>query len=80
MNLCKLKPGEVIKHNGIWYGRLPTDENELLLCNLAEHTITEHGDNVITVEPSILVTTWDHKRWHGYLRNGIWERLPDSNV
>lgn len=78
MNLDTLEPGEVIKHNKIWYGRLPTEEK--LFCNLSAHDIVEHNENTITVSPSILVTTWDGKRWHGYLRNGVWERLSDSNV
>ena len=76
--LDSLKQGEVIKYNGVWYGRLPCDEN--LHCNLQAHDIIEHEDGMITVHPSILVTTWDGKRWHGYLRNGEWERLSDSNV
>jgi len=76
--LDKLKEGEVVKHNGVWYGRLPTDEK--LYCNLSAHDIIENIDGTITVSPSILVTKWDGKRWHGYLNNGIWERLDDSNV
>jgi hypothetical protein len=51
-----------------------------MFCNLESHTVIEHDDKSISVEPSILVTEWNGLRWHGYLRNGVWERLPDSNV
>jgi hypothetical protein len=40
---------------------------------VSKHTITEHEDGTISVEPSILATTADHGHdWHGYLRRGVW--------
>jgi hypothetical protein len=81
LNLFTLRPGQVIKHDGIWYGRIPTENKEMFMfCNLEAHTVIEHDNKSISVEPSILVTEWNGLRWHGYLRNGVWERLPDSNV
>ena len=82
MNLFELSPGEYVFHEGYnaWVYRLPTSEDHKLFGNLGAHEIIEHEDKTITVSPSILVTTHDGKRWHGYLRRGIWERLPDSNV
>lgn len=48
--------------------------------NITAHDITEHDDGTITVSPSILITTYDGKRWHGYLKKGVWQRLSDSNI
>lgn len=31
------------------------------------HTITEHDDGTITVEPSLVM----HRGWHGWLRRGV---------
>jgi hypothetical protein len=74
----ELKEGEYKKHNGIWYARPPASEN--MVANLKAHSVIEHEDGTITVSPSILITTWNKRRWHGYLKNGIFERLADSNV
>lgn len=40
-------------------------------CKLdpAVHRVIEHDDNSITVEPSIVTTTW-----HGWLRRGLWSQ------
>lgn len=38
------------------------------------HTITEHPDGTITVEPSILLTrAHGGELYHGFLRAGVWE-------
>jgi hypothetical protein len=48
---------------------------------LSQHSVTEHDDGTITVEPSILVD-WPRegapRRYHGFLRGGVWETLPDT--
>lgn len=56
-----------------WYACTPND----MLANLSAHEVTEHADGTITVSPSILVTGGG-RRYHGYLRAGVWETLPDS--
>ena len=74
--------GDYWKQHGIWYGWCPAD-GKRLLCNLANHTITEHDDGSITVAPSILCgfqnPTDDGQRkigsWHGYLEHGVWREV-----
>lgn len=60
-----------VKHDDEWLGGL-----------LSQHTVTEHDDGTITVEPSILVD-WPRegapRRYHGFLRNGVWETLSDTD-
>lgn len=51
-----------------WYARTPTG----LLCNLSNHTVTEHADGTITVSPSILVMAGSPNQWHGFLEKGVW--------
>jgi hypothetical protein len=54
-----------------WYCCTPNG----LFGDLANHTVTEHGDGTITVHPSILVSSGRNKgqpSWHGYLTNGVW--------
>ena len=68
-----LAPGEYMKGPaGDWFCRTPNGQ----LGNLGAHTVEEHHDGSITVSPSILVT--GGKRYHGYLKAGVWETLADS--
>jgi hypothetical protein len=72
------------------YGRVLVDGEWQWRCRtpnglrglLTQHTVTEHDDGTITVEPSILCD-WPHpetpRRYHGYLRRGVWETLDDTN-
>lgn len=70
-----LEPGEYTKGPaGDWYACTPNG----MLGNLGGHEVTEHEDGTITVSPSILVTGGREERYHGYLRAGVWETLPDS--
>lgn len=66
-----LAEGEYGKHprNGVWYC-LPPDFQ--YTGNLANHTVTEHEDGMITVSPSILIKGGDGSSWHGYLEKGMW--------
>jgi hypothetical protein len=61
--------------NGEWAGRPPGFE----LGTFEGHTVIEHKDGTITVEPSILVTYpregLGAVQWHGYLQAGIWKEL-----
>lgn len=59
----EVKPGE-----WEWRGVAPNG----MLANLVAHTVTEHDDGTITVEPSILVSDGNGKSWHGYLDEGAW--------
>lgn len=49
---------------------------------LGNHEVTEHDDGTITVSPSILIA-WPSrtqpKRYHGFLRHGVWETLSDTD-
>ena len=72
------------------YGRVLLDGEWTWRCRtpnglgglLTQHTVTEHDDGTITVEPSILVD-WPHperpRRYHGFLRGGVWETLSDTD-
>lgn len=55
-------------HEGVWYAMTPNG----LLANLKKHTVTEHDDGTITVQPSILVNGGRHEEWHGFLEAGVW--------
>ena len=39
----------------------------------AHHTVTEHNDGTITVEPSLCFDGPGRSGWHGYLKGGVWE-------
>jgi hypothetical protein len=61
---------------------IPATGNDLLLATLCKHTVIEHEDGTITVNPSILVggnysgiasREWvDKHTWHGWLERGEW--------
>ena len=57
-------PGYERQH---WWQVTAPDGSQCSL-NPAIHTITEHDDGTITVNPSIVTATW-----HGWLRLGNWE-------
>lgn len=59
--------------SGTWYVCSPNG----LTAALRMHTVIEHYDGTITVSPSIRIST-SRYNWHGYLRAGAWETLPDS--
>jgi hypothetical protein len=60
-----LPPGSYGEHpDGTWWFRPPGVGHS---GPLTEHTITEHEDGTITVEPSILTD-----EIHGYLIRGEW--------
>lgn len=81
VRLHEMEPGDYgFAHYGgttsMWCCRAPNGMGG----NLNGHTITEHEDGTITVEPSILVTRGQtEERYHGFLRRGVWETLPDTN-
>jgi hypothetical protein len=53
-----------------WMGITPNG----LRTNLKGHKVSEHPNGTISVEPSIEVSDGDGGlRWHGFLRNGVWE-------
>jgi hypothetical protein len=60
-------------NGGTWYCCAPGN----YLGNLGAHSVIEHEDGSITVSPSILISTTDHKGnrhelWHGYIERGVW--------
>lgn len=53
--------------DGVWWVRPPN-------CNmgpLTEHTVEEHDDGTITVQPSIHLPDV----WHGVLRQGVFKEI-----
>jgi len=64
------EPGDYSKgFDGHWYARTPNG----LLAGLRNHSVREHEDGTISVEPSILVHQPNVGQWHGYLQRGIWK-------
>lgn len=62
-----------VRRDGAWVWRATTPTG--LHGDLTAHDVVEHEDGTITVEPSILVTTYENDckiEWHGYLRRGVW--------
>lgn len=76
------QPGDYwrVRVDGEWTWRCMTPNG--LTGLLRQHEVTEHEDGTITVSPSILVC-WPNRskpmRYHGFLREGVWETLPDSD-
>ena len=73
------QPGDYGKlSDGSWYGSPPAaidTDGFPLLANLSKHNVTEHDDGTITVSPSILITSWNGKSWHGFLERGVWREV-----
>lgn len=52
-----------------WCGVTPDGQ----MTRLCKHTVTEHEDQTISVQPSILVGSGPGRpTWHGYLERGVW--------
>jgi len=88
-HLLELDLGEYAMIDGRWYAcapdRVPPVSQytpDRFLADLSAHDVTEHDDGTITVLPSILITVFTPKpiRWHGYLKRGVWQKLPASDV
>lgn len=59
-----------------WVCRAPQKDGFYAgMGNLSMHTVVEHDDGTITVDPSILITGHHDKQWHGYLERGIWREV-----
>ncbi len=69
-----LRPGAYGQRpDGVWMAVTPND----LVGELANHTVTEHDDGTITVQPSILCRGYSMQlrraaEYHGYLERGLW--------
>ena len=50
----------------LWWQVIAPDGSSCSL-NPAIHTVTEHDDMTISVQPSIVTSTW-----HGWLKAGMW--------
>lgn len=53
----------------LWWQVYAPDGSSCSL-NPAIHSVTEHIDGTITVQPSIVTATW-----HGWLSDGVWESV-----
>jgi len=78
-------PGDYgLSREGIWQARPPTVEvpglekqQHPLVGSLESHTVTEHEDGTISVDPSIEINySWGDPpvqiHWHGFLEKGVW--------
>jgi hypothetical protein len=70
-----LQPGEYGKYEGIWFCCAPTTIPPMFHGNLNSHEVVEHEDGTITVSPSILISHWTGKQWHGFLERGVWRKV-----
>lgn len=68
----RLQPGEYGQWVDGWYAIPPGTQ---LLANLGRHSVTQHNDATITVNPSILVSD-GRTKWHGFLERGVWRQVP----
>ena len=80
------EPGDYGEHErfkGLWFMMLPTGNigciyDKKTTGKKEHHSVTEHEDGTITVNPSILHNAEGkyhnptQKTWHGYLERGIW--------
>ena len=72
-----MKYGAYWKLNGVWFCLSPNGH----LGMLSQHTVTEHEDGTITVNPSILISASNPSRgvhvelWHGFLERGVWREV-----
>ena len=63
-----LAEGDYGRHpNGTWMARPPGHHTG----DLSQHTVTEHEDGTISVQPSILIDD-GRSKWHGFLERGVW--------
>lgn len=66
------KPGDYGRDDHGWWVHPPAHP---FGGYVTKHTVTEHPDGTITVEPSILIHPTAKKGdqgWHGWLRAGVW--------
>lgn len=70
--LLKLEPGDYgCDGDGLWFVCTP---NGMLGC-VQKHERIEHEDGTVTFSPSILVTDYSGKTYHGFLEKGIWRTV-----
>lgn len=72
------QPGQYGKDSGGWYGCPPQtlpDDGLPMCAALGNHQVIEHEDATITVSPSILITHWTGRQWHGFLERGVWREI-----
>lgn len=69
-DLRQLKPGEYVYRPGLgWFACTPNGH----LADLSMHDCEfNKADNVLSVHPSIAVSTGEGQVYHGYLENGVW--------
>lgn len=65
----EFQPADYGKSSGGWYCRPPWKHAG---GNLNGHTVTEHEDGTISVQPSILINIPGVGMWHGWLVKGWW--------
>ena len=67
--LCLMDGEYGIGRDGKWYYRIPGGH----IGNLGNHTVEEHDDGTISVTPSILIEYGDGRKFHGYVKHGMWK-------
>jgi len=72
---AELAPGEYGKSSDdTWYCCVPFAGLPIVPLSIT-HTVIEHEDGSITVDPSILSSAGKGKVWHGRLEHGVWKEL-----
>jgi hypothetical protein len=66
--------GDYGRWRGSWYVRPPANaEGRSAVGAISKHTVVEHEDGSITVDPSILQYYGEGDvLYHGFLQNGMW--------
>ena len=77
-----VQPGDYWKNvdTGTFYAACPVPDPDggVILASLCKHSIVEHEDGTISVQPSIRVTGGPggtKELYHGFLENGSWRNV-----
>lgn len=63
------------QRGSVGWWQVTTPDGSLGCLDPSVHTITEHEDGTITVEPSLNMSKRKPGGWHGWLRRGVFESV-----
>jgi hypothetical protein len=74
------RPGDygLVTEQGWWYVVPPRPGFHRAF--ITKHEVVAHEDGTITVTPSISTVYGNGRRWHGFLRSGVWVELDSSHA
>lgn len=66
---------EAGQRGAVGWWQVTTPDGSLGCLDPKVHTVTEHEDGTITVEPSLDMSKRKPGGWHGWLRKGVFESV-----